>query len=864
MALQNNLKVQVDLPVWEHLRFAPAVSTSISCACTADNSNFDEEYGRYIYYLISATAFYRYDTWTDAYVQLSSPPIAPVTWASMKFSGAFGFEGRVLSATSNTMTIPGYYGNSLKGYFTRIVHGTGKGQERFISSIADAVVGASGIVTAVSTTSITDSTKAWAVNQWQGFNLRITFGSGIGQVRRILYNDATSITFVDVNRYGYDFNANPAVMSPALSATAGVQSVYAIESSVATLDSNWLVTPDVTSKFRIFSGKITLVSSAAATPFYTIQDYDIESDTWYIKTSCSALLSAAGTDGTIERTAENASIWDLGVASGGTTTTLVDSSKSWTVNQFAGYYLRIYSGTAEGQLRQILSNTANTLTWSSSGTAPDSTSRYFIDGFDSGTLSSATSTVLTDSTKSWDSNRWKNLSIRIVAGTGKGQFGAIASNTGTAITLYTPFKTTPDATSVYTIQGDKDDLYLSVGGQASIFKYSVEADMSNANREYDTGVARIGAAQFGDYPPIAITSGTGTSGTITITTAQPHGFKTGWSITHTGDTGASAVANNITATITVTGATTYTYVAPGSTAAWTLAALSTTVLRDTSKTWTVNEHANRILWYITGAPAVATGAATMVAMEIASNTANSITLKTATTIPVNGLSRYVITDRATIGSLDSGIATGTHSTTTLQDTSKSWVVNIWAGRRLKMLSGTGQSIEIAIASNTSNTLTFAVTTAPVSASTSYSICGGTVKGLGISMNWASNVTTAKDKGKYLWINRGGAVLGFDRLNLNTDRWDIVTTHPQIETLTTGTMSAYDGNDRIYFTKDNTQRCFYLNLDSQEIHGAGVFPYISGTAILGNRMEIFKTADNLKYLWLNRHSGQECYRQLLFY
>ena len=38
----------------------------------------------------------------------------------------------------------------------------------------------------------------------------------------------------------------------------------------------------------------------------------------------------------------------------------------------------------------------------------------------------------------------------------------------------------------------------------------------------------------------------------------------------------------------------------------------------------------------------------------------------------------------------------------------------------------------------------------------------------------------------------------------------------------------------------------------------------GTAIVGNRMEIFETEDGLKYLWLNRHSFQECFKQLLFY
>jgi peroxiredoxin family protein len=48
------------------------------------------------------------------------------------------------------------------------------------------------------------------------------------------------------------------------------------------------------------------------------------------------------------------------------------------------------------------------------------------------------------------------------------------------------------------------------------------------------------------------------------------------------------------------------------------------------------------------------------------------------------------------------------------------------------------------------------------------------------------------------------------------------------------------------------------------YGAGVAPYVAGTAGIGNRMEIFKTFDGLKYLWFNRHAAVENFRQLVFY
>lgn len=53
-----------------------------------------------------------------------------------------------------------------------------------------------------------------------------------------------------------------------------------------------------------------------------------------------------------------------GVATGGSTTTIVKSGAGWTTNQFAGAWARLTGGTAGniGQVREVLSNNATTLT----------------------------------------------------------------------------------------------------------------------------------------------------------------------------------------------------------------------------------------------------------------------------------------------------------------------------------------------------------------------------------------------------------------------------------------------------------------------------------------------------------------------
>jgi hypothetical protein len=867
MTLINTLKTQVDLPVWEWLRFAPASSSSLSSACSSDNSLYHPNHGRYIYYLLANNSFWRYDTYTDTYLQLANPVVTPTTFTSMKFAGATGFYSRVINSTTNTITSSTLYDKILNGFDIKIISGTGAGQQRTIVDVSDVVSADSGIATAVSSTTslirITDSTKSWSINQWVGYQVRITFGSGINQIRKVLYNDATSITLGDINQVAQNVDFM-APLPVAISSAAGSQSVYSIESGTITVDSNWLVQPDQTSRFVVQSGGIYLYTNAAPNLTY----YDIAADIWYYcSVQTNVISNVTPTDIALGRTTENSSIWSKGVATSGTITSLTDESKNWTTNQYTDYWVRIFSGVGEGQVRQISSNTNNTLTWSPSGVAPDSTSRYMIEGFDAGIASSGTGISISDSSKDWPVDRWANYYLVITGGTGMGQEKSILSNTSDSITVATPFNTPPDNTSTFRIQGDTELLYIAMGAHSSIYTYCLEQEMVTGNKKIDGGVARSGSVRYGSQKPIAITSITRSGTTATVTTTQNHNFKTGDSVTHFGATGVDEALYNVTASITVTSLTTYTYTMSGTPAANAVfTAQSSTVLVDSTKNWTTNEWTGYLCYMTNTLSANPVGQS----FRIASNTAKSLTFASAvTTTPINATTKYIIAKPNAFGALDSGIATGTHSTTTLQDTSKNWTVNIWAGRRIKFTGGAGVSIETTISSNTSNTLTFtsAVGTAPTN-TTTYSILATTVKGLGVNFMWNYGVSNANKKGNNLIISRGGVLIGFERYNINTDTWDIVSTTPQTETLTGGSQFAYDGMDRFYFSKDLTQRCYYLDLNSYTIHGAGLFPYTPATTntsvAIGNRMEIFETPDHLKYLWINRQVAQECFRSLLFY
>lgn len=99
-----------------------------------------------------------------------------------------------------------------------------------------------------------------------------------------------------------------------------------------------------------------------------------------------------------------------------------------------------------------------------------------VDSFASGTTTSATSTTLANSAKSWATNQWRNYQIRIKAWTWIWQIRTIASNTWNTITVSSAWTTTPDTTSQYSIEWNDDYLYLIGNWAITMYRYSISAN----------------------------------------------------------------------------------------------------------------------------------------------------------------------------------------------------------------------------------------------------------------------------------------------------------------------------------------------------------------------------------------------------
>lgn len=234
-----------------------------------------------------------------------------------------------------------------------------------------------------------------------------------------------------------------------------------------------------THTFRISSGRF-YVMSAGTTAVGSWKVFDIGTMAWQANRSITGFPASWATDGKAVSTAKTANVKDNGTASAGSTTTLTDSTKAWTVDAYKNHWVLIVDGTGEGQMVKIISNTATQLTFGTLGTALDATSVYQISGskpaFASGLATAGGASTLTNGAKAWTTNQWTNYQIRIISGTGVGQTRTIASNTGTVITTSAAWSVNPDATSVYVIEGNEDFIYLAGNNAVTMYRYSISAN----------------------------------------------------------------------------------------------------------------------------------------------------------------------------------------------------------------------------------------------------------------------------------------------------------------------------------------------------------------------------------------------------
>ncbi len=732
MALTNNLKKQVDLPVWEWMRFNPAGNTSALTALTTARDGLD----RYMYYFAS-NVLYRYDTWGDTWQQLSTN-VTPAGALAVQYVKNQGFRGMVLNATSTTLQIPSVGGNTdLTGLKIKIVSGKGAGQERTIVSANREITHDSGLVTAVSQNILTDGLKKWKFNQWEGYSVLINFGTGFSQFRNVVYNDTGSLTVFDANYEGRDLLMTPfSTLAPygTLNVTAGTQAQYAITSQVVTVDSPWETTPDGSSKFMLMSGGIWWLSQTSA--FYY---YDIISDRFVQKLSpASSPLASLGTDWAIMPLAENlftASLSGSYTASAASSTSLTTTGFTLATGSYAGYNIKIVSGSGIGQSKRIIANTANTFRLSTDWTTlPDTSSVYKFTIEEPIYLAGNARAQLMKyepEPSLWGNGHLLDSGVALqlaLLKTSSAPYQHQGVTTATKVSgSITAINPVPTASGSGYVQGDV--LNITTGGtngrvRVEAINYTgsiISMSLFSLGSGYTPGTGRATSGGAGTGCTIEIVS---TGSAAVFTTAINHDFSIGNTVTFAGDSGSlgglSASFWNANYTINgIQSATVVEAIITGSLTGSYLAAspkyaLATNLLVDVCRNWPVNKFAGKLLGIQSNG---LTGTITW--RRIIGNSPTTISF-IGGVAPTNGNSRYFIQDLEAFGrdvsyladdQLSYGYVTS-GSTNLIVDNTKNWFPGAFNNNKIRIIDiNSNNEVEDIVVSNTSSSLTLGRTIA---------------------------------------------------------------------------------------------------------------------------------------------------------
>ena len=134
-----------------------------------------------------------------------------------------------------------------------------------------------------------------------------------------------------------------------------------------------------THTFRLTTGRYYIMN-AGTTAAGIFKVFDLGTVAWQANLGTTNLPASWGTDGKLVLAYNFGEIYATGTATAGAASTLTNSAKTWTTNQWTNYQVRITAGTGIGQVRIIASNTGTVLTTSAAWTTtPDATSQYAIE-----------------------------------------------------------------------------------------------------------------------------------------------------------------------------------------------------------------------------------------------------------------------------------------------------------------------------------------------------------------------------------------------------------------------------------------------------------------------------------------------------
>lgn len=306
---------------------------------------------------------------------------------------------------------------------------------------------------------LTDATKNWSTNQWNGAVVAVSTSGGTvtGIVSTTSSNTLT-------------LTANWSTV-PLLGSAYSVSMLGYTANTLTDLSKHWPVSRWV-----------------GATVSVTLSNSTIETDT---------VLS--NTANTLTMTAN----WNPGLPSGGnayvihtltyTANTLSDSTKSWTAGVWNGAVVTVTLSGNSTETGIVASNSSHTLTMTTPwGVTPSTGTSYVV-----ATLG-YTSNTLVDTSKSWPVNQWAGSVVTVTLGVNSMETASVLSNTSHTLTMSSPWGTIPSAGDAYSIS-TAVVIYLACPTSAPYWSCGVGGQSGGSLSTSGQGTFAVTASVTGPY-----------------------------------------------------------------------------------------------------------------------------------------------------------------------------------------------------------------------------------------------------------------------------------------------------------------------------------------------------------------------------
>ncbi len=322
-----------------------------------------------------------------------------------------------------------------------------------------------------------DNSKSWTTDEWVDYYVRYTSGDISGESAKILSNTGTRLNVEPFSDYaGPD---DPFEIITYLKGTAsGGSTTTVIDSDID--GKNWTVDEWANHYVIIETGNnIGKIRKIISNTFNTLTVEAFSSNV--INGNAYKIIPYL-------QGVQSYGTKDSGNATSGTTTTVVDTAKAWSTNEWQNLYVLMETGSNAGELSQITSNTADTLTVGTAFTNPvvatdlykivtsqDYTKRYSDTGLEIGQTYSYRVRGYKDASCLWPVE-YSNIAASTISPPAPSNFTATSGGTTQIALEWTDNTETETGFKIYRCDGTctpdtdpdgGDDLLVEIPGGAS-------------------------------------------------------------------------------------------------------------------------------------------------------------------------------------------------------------------------------------------------------------------------------------------------------------------------------------------------------------------------------------------------------------